>query len=189
MRRHPVFIAMAISVILAVVSMPHPLLAQEKYTDFRGRAYTADDLSRALFPAAEPEVLTRGFTPKASPSSQPPAKVAVTPNVFFEFNSPKIPRQYYTELDKLGQVLTMPQNSAYRVQIQGHTDNVGSDAYNQSLSEKRAESIKNYLVQHFGIVPERLMVKGYGKSQPRTTNDTQDGRDQNRRAELVNLGK
>jgi OOP family OmpA-OmpF porin len=63
------------------------------------------------------------------------------------------------------------------------------EKYNQELSEKRAESIKRYLVQRFEIVPDRLVVKGYGKNQPRTTNETSEGRSQNRRVEVVNLGK
>jgi OOP family OmpA-OmpF porin len=110
-------------------------------------------------------------------------------NVFFEFNSATVLKQYYADMDKLGQVLTQPQYSTYRARIEGHTDNVGSDAYNQRLSERRAESIKSYLVQHFAIAPERLMAKGYGKARARATNDTQEGRDQNRRVEVVNPGQ
>jgi len=180
--------------------MPGSLLAQEqeKYTDFRGRAYTADDLGQALFPAtkpqeAEPQVRTRGFTPSLTPKvvlpSMSPAKTAVALNVFFKFNSVEVLHQYYADLDKLGQVLTQPEYNAYRIQIEGHTDNIGSHASNQRLSEKRAESIKSYLVQHFAITPERLVAKGYGEDRPRATNNTQEGRDQNRRVEVVNLGQ
>jgi OOP family OmpA-OmpF porin len=109
-------------------------------------------------------------------------------NVFFEFNSDKILQGYYGDLDKLGKVLTAPQYSVYRVQVEGHTDSVGSDSYNQRLSQRRAESVKRYLVQHFPIPTDRLVVKGFGKSNPIASNDTPEGRDKNRRVEVVNLG-
>jgi OOP family OmpA-OmpF porin len=132
---------------------------------------------------------TRGFTPQPPLSPPSPGKAAVALNVFFEFNSAVVLKQYYTDLDKLGQALTQPEYRTYQVQIEGHTDSVGSDVYNQQLSEKRAESIKSYLVQHFPIAPERLVAKGYGKGRPRATNDTQEGRYQNRRVEVANFGK
>ena len=108
--------------------------------------------------------------------------------MLFDFNSDKILQSYSSDLDKLGRVLTGPQYSAYRVMIEGHTDSIGADSYNRRLSEKRAESVKRYLVQHFPIQSDRLVVKGYGKSKPIASNDTPDGRDKNRRVEIVNLG-
>jgi OOP family OmpA-OmpF porin len=108
--------------------------------------------------------------------------------VFFDFNSDKILQAYYGDLDKLGRVLTTPQYRTYRIQIEGYTDNIGSDSYNQRLSERRAQSVKRYLMQHFPISSERLAVKGYGESKPMASNDTSEGRDKNRRVEVVNLG-
>jgi len=70
-----------------------------------------------------------------------------------------------------------------KVEIGGHTDSQGSDAYNQSLSEKRARSVQDYLVAR-GVPPERLSFKGYGESQPVDTNETADGREANRRVEM-----
>ena len=113
---------------------------------------------------------------------------SVALNVFFEFNSDKILQDYYGDLDKLGKVLTAPQYSAYRVQVEGHTDNIGSDSYNRRLSEKRAESVKRYLIRHFPIPSDRLVVRGVGESRPIESNDTPEGRDKNRRVEVVNLG-
>jgi outer membrane protein OmpA-like peptidoglycan-associated protein len=86
-------------------------------------------------------------------------------------------------------VLTDPQYSASHIKIEGHTDAVGSEAYNQTLSEQRAASVKEYLVQQFHIDPTRLTVKGLGKSKPITTNDTEAGRSKNRRVEVVNTGQ
>ena len=67
------------------------------------------------------------------------------------------------------------------VEIEGHTDNVGSEAYNLDLSKRRAESVKNYLVENLGIDPARLSAAGYGFSRPIADNNTREGRAQNRR--------
>lgn len=177
---------------LAVCLSP-PLAAQEqrKLTDFRGNSsYTSEDLARSLFPDQESTRRPRGIGQQ--PQVQPPPKVAVTSvamNVFFETNSDVILPQYHADLDKLGQVVTSPQYAGYRIQIEGHTDSQGPDQYNQALSEKRAASIKRYLVEHFPIRQENLTVKGYGESNPISSNGTTSGRAKNRRVEVVNLGK
>jgi outer membrane protein OmpA-like peptidoglycan-associated protein len=170
------------------------LQAQGKgqFTDFRGRSdYTEEELARSLFGRTPSDVRTRGIgpaQPQAAPSSGTPTNQAVALNVFFESNSDRILQGYYGDLDKLGKVLTAPQFGAYRVQVEGHTDGIGSDTYNQRLSQRRAESVKRYLVQHFHIPADRLVVKGLGESNPIATNDTPEGREKNRRVEVVNLG-
>ena len=73
------------------------------------------------------------------------------------------------------------------VQIEGHTDSVGSDQYNQDLSEKRAGAVRDYFVQQ-GIAADSIEARGFGKTQPIATNDTAEGRQQNRRVELVLSG-
>jgi outer membrane protein OmpA-like peptidoglycan-associated protein len=173
--------------------VPGSLPAQERgsLTDLRGRNYTDEELGRALFPEARSDVRMRGIGPTGPQStspSTPPAHPSVALNVLFDFNSDKILQNYSNDLDKLGRVLTTPQYSAYRVQIEGHTDSIGSDSYNRRLSERRAESVKRYLVQHFPIQSNRLVVSGFGKSKPIAPNDTPEGRDKNRRVEVVNLG-
>jgi outer membrane protein OmpA-like peptidoglycan-associated protein len=75
-----------------------------------------------------------------------------------------------------------------RVEIQGHTDNVGSDERNQALSQARAEAVRTYLVDS-GVDPGRLTAKGYGESAPKTTNRTPEGRQANRRVEFVFLAE
>ena len=67
--------------------------------------------------------------------------------------------------------------------VAGHTDSVGTDAYNMKLSKRRAESVRNYLASH-GIAGDRIRVEAFGESQPVASNDTADGRAQNRRVEL-----
>jgi OOP family OmpA-OmpF porin len=109
-------------------------------------------------------------------------------NVLFAPNSETILPAYYPDLDKLGTVLSWPQYAEYRIQIEGHTDALGASQRNQILSEKRVQSIKQYLVQRFQIAPERLHAVGYGASRPIAPNTTPEGRSQNRRVEVVNLG-
>ena len=168
----------------AICGLFAALAAQEReqFTDFRDQVYSVDELERALFPDAAPRPRMRGLEPQ--PQHQPPpTKVAVALNVFFEFNSDKILPRYYADLEKLGKVLE--RHTEEHFYLEGHTDNIGADAYNQLLSEKRAESVKRYLVQSFAIPPGRISTKGYGKSQPRATNDTDQGRHTNRRVEVV----
>jgi hypothetical protein len=106
----------------------------------------------------------------------------VAPKVYFATNSDRISPEYYPELNKFGEALTRLQSP---VEISGHTDSIGSDKLNQILSERRAVSVKRYLEQHFSLPAERLVAKGYGKTRPITTNDTESGRKQNRRIEVV----
>jgi outer membrane protein OmpA-like peptidoglycan-associated protein len=86
-------------------------------------------------------------------------------------------------------VLSWPQYTDYRIQLAGHTDNLGSERKNQALSERRVQSIKAYLTQHFPIAPERVQVTGYGSTKPIAPNDTPEGRAKNRRVEVVSLGR
>jgi OmpA-OmpF porin, OOP family len=194
MRRDSLASPFVILGLLLITVFASRLQAQERGqpTDFRGRSgYTEEDLAKSLFPEAQSDVRTRGIGPARPQStlpSPPSTKPSVALNVFFESNSDKILRDYYDDLDKLGKVLTAPQYSAYRVQIEGHTDSIGSDSYNRRLSEKRADSVKRYLIQHFPIPSDRLVVRGFGKSNPIASNDTSEGRDKNRRVEVVNLG-
>ncbi len=69
------------------------------------------------------------------------------------------------------------------IEVAGHTDNTGTTAYNQTLSERRAGSVASYLTAQ-GLQPVRVITEGYGPSQPMATNSTADGRQQNRRVEL-----
>jgi outer membrane protein OmpA-like peptidoglycan-associated protein len=159
-------------------------------SDFRGRSdYTVEELRQALDPAAGRAVTYRGIGPAPTTSQVSPAQAAsVVINVFFASNSDRILPAYYADLTKLGQALAPILASGANVRIEGYTDSLGPDAYNQRLSQKRAESVKGYLVQHFTLPPERLLAEGYGKSRPIASNDTPEGRGQNRRVQVVNLG-
>jgi len=194
MRRSYLAPVLALIGLLFIGVIPNGLTAQEEpqRTDFRTRSnYTAEELGTALFPPAAPSVLTRGVFMR--PPQSPPAvllkRASVIIPVLFQSNSAVILPQYYTDLDKLGAQLSAPHYGEYRVQIEGHTDSRGSTLYNQRLSEKRAQSVQQYLVQRFAIAPERLPVKGYGPSRPMAPNNSEEGRRQNRRIEVANFGR
>lgn len=113
--------------------------------------------------------------------------VEVLENVYYAFNKAQLLEESHSALDKL--VDLMNQNPAMRIEIGGHTDDKGSDAYNQKLSEARAQSVVDYLVSK-GIDRSRLEAKGYGESMPVAPNrnddgsDNPEGRQKNRRTEF-----
>ncbi|MBA4323215.1 MAG: flagellar motor protein MotB, partial [Odoribacter sp.] len=105
----------------------------------------------------------------------------VLSNVFYEFDSWKIKKESFSELDKLVKLLL--DNKNVTVEIGGYTDDIGTDAYNLNLSEKRAISVMEYLIAK-GILAEKLRYKGYGSASPIGDNITNDGRKLNRRTEI-----
>jgi OOP family OmpA-OmpF porin len=102
--------------------------------------------------------------------------------VFFEFDRHELQARYHSSLENV--VATLKANSSMSIQIQGHTDNVGSPEYNMNLSEKRAREVKWFIVNK-GIDESRITTIGFGATKNQTTNDTAAGRAQNRRAEIV----
>ena len=105
--------------------------------------------------------------------------------VFFDFNKATLKPESNSVLAKAA--LLLQQNANAQIEVQGHTDNIGTDAYNMELSSARAQAVATWLQQH-GISKSRLSAKGYGKTQPVAENDTDAGRAKNRRVELRNLG-
>ena len=103
-------------------------------------------------------------------------------NVFFETGSADLKTTSLTELNRLK--LLLEENPNLRIQINGHTDNVGTDTANQLLSQERAKAVQDYLVME-GIASTRLRYKGYGETQPIDNNDTEAGRQVNRRTEFI----
>jgi len=111
----------------------------------------------------------------------PGSKPIVLRNVFFETGSASLRAESAAELDRLASLLT--QFPALRIQINGHTDNVGNDDTNQTLSEQRAKSVQDYLIGK-AIEPARLKFKGFGESKPMESNDSAEGKARNRRTEF-----
>lgn len=106
--------------------------------------------------------------------------VVTLKNVFFDFDKTELKPESFVELDKLVSYL---QQNSLRIEIGGHTDNQGSDEYNDRLSENRAKAVYDYLVQK-GIPANRLQYKGYGMRVPVADNSTEEGRAANRRTEF-----
>ena len=102
-------------------------------------------------------------------------------NVFFDFDKNELKQESFVELDKLADLLK--KNPTVKIEISGHTDNKGDKKYNLTLSQKRAESVVNYLVQK-GIAAARLVAKGYGDTMPIAPNDTEENKAKNRRTEV-----
>lgn len=102
-------------------------------------------------------------------------------NIFFDSGKAELRPESFTELNKLQLLLT--QNPSLKVEISGHTDDVGKDAENQALSEKRALSVADYLIKK-GVNTQNIKVKGYGKTKPIVPNTSEENRQINRRIEM-----
>ena len=102
--------------------------------------------------------------------------------ILFGFDSYALTASSKTNLLEMANILNKYQET--NVEIDGHTDNKGADAYNQTLSEQRASSVADYLAGK-GVSRSRLTIRGYGETSPVATNDTDTGRAQNRRVEVA----
>jgi outer membrane protein OmpA-like peptidoglycan-associated protein/tetratricopeptide (TPR) repeat protein len=107
--------------------------------------------------------------------------VIVLRNIFFDFDKATIKPESANELDRLIKLLT--ENPTIKIELGSHTDSKGSDEYNMKLSDNRSKSVVEYLIAH-GIPADRLTSKGYGETKPIDTNDTDEGRQNNRRTEF-----
>ncbi|MCK4990361.1 MAG: OmpA family protein, partial [Bacteroidales bacterium] len=101
---------------------------------------------------------------------------------YFEFDDYRVGEASYPILDRV--MAIMMKYPGINLEIAAHTDNMGSFEYNMNLSQKRAQSMVDYLVEH-GLDASRLVGKGYGESRPITSNTTEEGRSINRRVEFI----
>lgn len=133
-------------------------------------------------PVAEPAPVVE---PAPAPAPRPAIieKGRQTLNVEFDFDKSTIKKGYYNDIDNL--VKVMKDYPDLNVVIEGHTDSVGTDAYNKKLSQRRAESVKKYMVEKGGIDANRIKAIGFGEEKPIASNDTDEGRQQNRRVEAA----
>jgi OOP family OmpA-OmpF porin len=155
--------------------------SHKRRVDLTGRQdLKAEEIIAGLTPVRTRGIKTRGLQPGL-------ATIALTVN--FAFDSAEIQSQAIPNLQSLGKALQSPQLAPYQIRIEGHTDSVGTVAYNRDLSQRRAESVKQYLTQHFDITPDHLVTAGKGEEEPISENDSDAGRYKNRRAEFVNLGR
>ncbi|NJM94538.1 MAG: OmpA family protein [Cytophagales bacterium] len=119
---------------------------------------------------------------ETQPSAQQP-KNALALKIYFYFDSNELSKEQKRDLKSVYEEIKVLK-ADIKVEIAGHTDNVGSEFYNVILSERRAKAVQDYLIS-LGLTAERLVVKGYGESQPAATNNHLEGRRLNRRVEFV----
>ena len=113
------------------------------------------------------------------------AKPQIDLEINFDYNSADISKTSLPNVQALGRALSDPGLKGSTFVVAGHTDAAGSDGYNQELSERRADSIKHYLVEKFNIAAESLVTVGYGKTKPKDPNAPMDPL--NRRVQVVNM--
>lgn len=142
--------------------------AERQQIQIKARTREADDLARQLAEL------------KAKPSER--GMVVTMGDVLFEFDKSNVKAGGMRIISQLAEFLK--QHPERSVRIEGHTDSVGSDSYNQQLSERRAEAVKRAL-RRAGIEDARMTTIGYGKTYPIATNATSSGRQQNRRVEII----
>jgi outer membrane protein OmpA-like peptidoglycan-associated protein len=130
-------------------------------------------------PAPPPPAPVVAQAPPVAPP--PPKKKIVLRGVHFDFNKATIRADAQPVLDEA--VATLQQEGGVAVIAEGYTDSIGSDTYNEQLSLRRANAVRDYLTRG-GIAADRISVEGFGKSHPVASNATEDGRAQNRRVEL-----
>ncbi|WMN11290.1 OmpA family protein [Marivirga salinae] len=113
-------------------------------------------------------------------------KTVIIDNIYFNFDKTSLKEASFPELDRLTDLMT--QNPGIKIEIIGHTDSKGSDDYNLTLSEGRAQAVMQYLLDK-GISAERMKAKGLGETSPISSNDTEAGRAENRRVEFTIVEK
>ncbi|XKG48714.1 OmpA family protein [Halomonas sp.] len=116
--------------------------------------------------------------PEPVPEFEP---VTLSSEVNFAFDSSELLPQAEMTLDEVARRLR--EHTDVRIRIEGHTDSRGSDQYNQSLSERRANSVRSYLASQ-GVAGNRMIAVGYGEQRPVASNQTDEGRALNRRVEI-----
>ena len=137
----------------------------------------------AAEPVAAPAPAPAYVAPAPAPEPAAPQKL-VLEGVNFDFDKATLRQEDIGSLDN--DVATLKTWGDVDIEVAGHTDSMGSDAYNMKLSKQRAEAVRNFLISR-GVAADRLTAKGYGESQPVADNATEEGRFKNRRVELAPL--
>jgi OOP family OmpA-OmpF porin len=135
------------------------------------------------------EAVSEDVTPVIKDLFLQPIEVGLTvrlKNIYFDFDKTTLKKESFTELNKV--VDFLKRNEHVEIEISGHTDNKGSDDYNLNLSQGRSQSVVDYLISQ-GIESYRLTARGYGEGKPIETNDTEEGRANNRRVEFTVVKK
>lgn len=143
--------------------------------------------SRSL--QAESEKIKATLSDLGAKETETEYQIELSGDILFDFDKWDIRPEAEEILEKVGEVITASKSP--KIIISGHTDSKGSDEYNQDLSEKRADSVKNWLAENAGVNPEIMETVGWGESKPVAENtnpdgsDNPEGRQKNRRVEIV----
>jgi outer membrane protein OmpA-like peptidoglycan-associated protein len=129
------------------------------------------------------EALSVSRGSRINPSAPPTVRLPI----FFEFDSAKLKPEAEALLDRLGAALKSDDLAGFHFDVEGHTDSVGSAQYNARLSEDRSQAVKAYLIAQ-GVPEEHLAARGHGEARPAESNATSEGRQRNRRVEVINRG-
>ncbi|MBF0562865.1 MAG: OmpA family protein [Alphaproteobacteria bacterium] len=161
---------------------------QFAWTAWAGDRLSSDELINRLKPQ-EVDGLSRSFIPKGvtvEGATKPAVQPSVDLDVNFEYNSAKLTTDALLNLDQLGRALNNPALATSRFQLAGHTDGIGGDTFNQTLSEQRAAAVKDYLITQHAIAAVRLEAVGFGKS--RLLDAVHPDAAINRRVQVTNIG-
>ena len=166
----------------------------------RGIRMPADAATPAATPGIAPEtaavaaaagVRHAAVAPAAAPArdtTAPEGVSAVSITVNFPSGSATLTPEAERALSPLGQALSSRELASYRFRLEGHTDTVGEPTLNQSLSERRAIAVRNFLESRYGIAPSRLEAAGYGANQLLVQTPAQTNEPRNRRVQVLNIG-
>lgn len=145
----------------------------------------AQPSTREIVEKLQPQITPRGISVQGG-RERPPAPPSIDLAVNFEYASAVLSPDAKIVLDNLGHALNDTTLVNARIQIAGHTDAAGGEAYNMDLSRRRAQAVADYLVRQHGILPARLSVAGYGKT--RLLDEANPMSSVNRRVQVLNLG-
>ena len=150
------------SVVLLALAFDGVVLAEERVTDFGSATPTTNQLIEALTP--QRPVLTRSIRPLSKVEKVKVAEpVAINLSLTFGFDAATLTNETKNSLNNLGEALKDSSFSTSQFRIEGHTDSTGDAKYNKDLSKRRADSVKKYLADNYGVSPDQLVIIGKGR--------------------------
>jgi outer membrane protein OmpA-like peptidoglycan-associated protein len=188
MKPRAMTLALIIGLGTAMTTAPVPALAGDDLIDVpdvSGAEMNSDEIIQMLSPQ------TRGLRVRTTEEEKPSQEEDLSQlsasfdSILFEFDSAQILPQSLPTLDQIGRALTSEELKSYRFGVYGHTDASGAETYNANLSQQRAEAVRRYLMDNFGIESSRLQARGFGEQ--RLKDPAMPDSPANRRVELVNL--
>lgn len=170
--------------------LPNPLRNKSDPDEDEIDAPAVDTIIEALTPEKNSrESAMRGAAGKRDDKETHKGRFEIDIHIPFTLNKYQISDKAIPYMQRAGKALSDPRLKNSRFEIQGHTCNLGREEYNLFLSQKRAESVKNYLVRNFGFSPNQLRAVGYGQKKPKWSNVSEEGRAKNRRVTILNTLK